>query len=121
MGFKICLWVGRFDSSLPSFPEPAEPIPRESFERVLQRFGDCDESGQLLRGSASKDGKTAIIGYVNGEYIIFRHRGLIEVNLGQNDPRMDQFLTALVANLECRIYAPDRGEWWTERFVLASQ
>ena len=122
VSLKCCLWVGRFDSSSACFPEPVKPITRTAFDGVLLRFGDRDDIGSLLRGGAcSKDGKKSIMGYVNGEYIIFRQPGFIEVNLGMTDPKMDQFLGALVAELDCVIFARDGGDWWTERFVRVPQ
>lgn len=120
MSFKACIWAGRFDADLTGLPNPQEAIPEQAFLAILQHYADRDQAGALVaprRAELSPDGRRRIIGYIDGEYVIYHRAGFVEMIFAGVDPRIDRFLADCHRALGCGLLDSNNWIWVTDEIV----
>ncbi|WP_439623413.1 hypothetical protein [Gemmata sp.] len=117
MSFKSSIWIGRFDPDAPGTPR--EAVSQDAFAGVLERFADRGAAGEVVsprQPGWCRDGRKRVLGYVDGEYVIYHRPGFAEVVFLGASERMCGFLAAVVRELGCELLDANTWEWATDRY-----
>lgn len=115
MSFLLRLEIGRFNFD----SEPwLQPLELEAVVRLLAQHADREPDGSLPQPWSARDGREVVLGWFDGEPVIFDKRGFLFTNIGyRQTDRLFIFLKRLVKEMGCVVYSRAAGEFWTERVL----